>query len=110
MINDIWDAVDWSILRINHKLSQTAITTTKSEATEDMVMSTKIDIIPFLKYCDGALLDQLYIMSFYDNLLVQAKCYNIFLRPSNKIARKDGIVPITLSTQQRNMTVTALYL
>ena len=104
-----WDAVDLILLRINHGLKQTSIEDTKPEITADTVTSTQINTIPFLKYCDVNLLDKSNIIHFYDNLLIQAKGYHIFLRPSDEITSTDGVIPDGLSKQCRDMTATALH-
>ena len=104
-----WEAVDFSLLRLNHKFTKTSIALAKPEITADTVTSTQIDTIPFLKYCDITLLDKSNILHFYDNLLIQAKGYKIFLRPSEEITPTEGVIPDGLSTECKNITATALH-
>ena len=89
-----WITMDVMTLHLNH----VSITTAMSNTPEPSIKATtitlsKMETTNFLKYVSVVLTDKSQFLIFYDNLVTHAAGFNIFLRPSNKIARIKGVIP-----------------
>ena len=68
-----------------------------------------IDASSFLKYVNVKLSGRTGVLNFYDNLCVQSKQFNIFLRPSKDINKILGVVPSALDPDFLSAMGTALH-
>jgi len=110
MTPDTWDAVNVSILRINRALAETALAAAPELGiTADTVTPTQIKADSFLKYCNIKLPDKSGIVKFYDNIVTQATCQNIFLRPSDEITPTAGVKPDGMQPRLEAIMTTALH-
>ena len=109
MTMETWDLLDMTVLRLNHKLGSSSISTVKPTLNANTVTHSDIETNSFLKYVHLSLLDKAHILSFYDLLLTQAIGHNIFLRPANEITRTKGVVPDGLNATCTQLTATALH-
>ena len=109
MTMDTWDLLDLTVLRLNHKLASSKISTAKPTLNGNTVKHSDIDTNSFLKYVHLSLLDKAHILSFYDLLFTQAIGHNIFLRPAKEIAPSRGVIPDGLDATCTQLTATALH-
>ena len=63
----------------------------------------------FLKYVDVKLSGKIGVLNFYDNLCVQSKRFNIYLRPSSEITKQLGVLPDSMDPECAAAMGTALY-
>ena len=110
MMFDTWDSVDQNMLRINHALAKTVITTIQLSVTDSIISLSHIDTTSFLKYASINLIDKSHILNFYQNLATQATDHNIFIRPHADITVQKGVVPDGMLPESQTATATALYI
>ena len=109
-VND-WAVVVTDMLRLNHSLRTTLLTTPVPTILipADTVTQAQITTTNFLKYGHVSLKDKSQTLNLYTNLVAQSEAHNIFLTPSDKITALLGAKPLNMRSDSRNATTTALY-
>ena len=109
MTMDTWDLLDLTVLRLNHKLASSKISTVKLTLNGNTVKHLDIETNSFLKYVHLSLPDKAHILSFYDLFLTQAIGHNIFLCLAKEITPSRGVIPDGLDDTCTQLTATALH-
>ena len=108
--------VDMDKLKLIHSLNVGAAVTLSGHNPDPLctihtenVTPDDIDASSFLKYVNVKLSRHTGVLNFYDNLYVQSKRFNIFLRPSKDINKLLGVVPSAIYPDRVSAMVTALH-
>jgi len=116
MTVESWAMVNMDELELVHSLNKGAAVTPSghnpappSIINTGNVMPADIDAYSFLKYVNVKLSGRTGVLNFDDNLCVQSKRFNIFLRPSKDINKLLGVAHITMDPDCVSAMGTALH-
>ena len=76
--SDSWEAIYFTMIRMNHALQGKATATTKPTVTVSTVTASQIESTPFPKYTNFTLLDKSKFINFYNNIRTQTTGNNMF--------------------------------